>query len=134
MPCRPGDSGVERDGWNVRTIEQATLHLPCKWHDYPEVVTATVFEVHDYGRAIPRGLIVHEGEVWIASRGGRGSEHWKLETKVCDVVVHQRGGNFVKWRNYLRRIVRWPWKDEDTKEILGAADDSNKEDNKNGND
>lgn len=105
----------------MRTVQQATLHLPCKWHEYPNVITTTVFEVHDYGRAIPRGLVVHENEVWIVSRGGRGTGYWRLETKISDVVAHQRGSNFVKWRNYLRRIVRWPWKDEDTKEIKNAA-------------
>lgn len=105
----------------MRTVQRATLHLSCEWHEYPKIVTTTVFEVHDYGRAIPRGLVVHEGEIWIVSRGGRGTEYWRLETKVSDVVARQRGSNFVKWRNYLRRIVRWPWKDEDDQEIKNAA-------------
>lgn len=105
----------------MRDVGDAVIHLPCQWHEYPKKVTATIFDVYDYGRAIPRGLVVHGNEVWIVSRGGRGTEYWRLETKVSDVVAYQRGSNFVKWRNYLRRIVRWPWKDEDTQEIMEMA-------------
>ena len=101
-----------------RDIEQATLHLPCEWYEYPEIITTTVSDVHDYGRALPRGLVVHEGEIWIVSRNG---DHWKLDTKVQDLIDNPRGSNPVKWRNYLRRIVRWPWKEEDTKEIKEMA-------------
>ena len=102
----------------VRTIVD-TVCLPCEAEEYPLQITTTIQEVHDYGRAIPRGLVVHEDEIWIVSRQHDG---WHLETKVEDVVAHQRGSNFVKWRNYLRRIVRWPWKDDDTQDILEGAE------------
>ena len=98
----------------VREIQKATLHLPCEWHEYPKKITVTIVDVYDYGRALPRGLVVHESEVWIVSRY---QDHWRLDTKVKDVVANQHGSKFAKWRNYLRRIMRWPWKDEYTQEI-----------------
>lgn len=121
----------------MRDIKDAIIRLPCEQHEYPKEIKATVFDVYDYGRALPRGLIVLEGDIWIVSPiqewvgnctlglalGGRTlrPSSWRLETKVSDVVAYQRGSNFVKWRNYLRRIVRWPWKGEDTQEIQEKA-------------
>lgn len=74
-------------------------------------------DVFDYGRAIPRGLLVYQDVIWIVCQ--RRDRHWHLETKLHEVLEHRCGSDFTKWRNYLRRIHRWPWKDEDTKEILG---------------
>lgn len=102
----------------MRTIVDV-VSLPCEPEEFPLEITTTIQEVHDYGRANPRGLMVHEDEIWIVCRCHDG---WHLEMKVNDVVAHQRGGDFVKWRNYLRRIVRWPWKEDDTHEILEGAE------------
>lgn len=101
---------------SVRNIQEAIVRLPCEEHEYPTEITTTIFDVHDYGRSVPRGLVVHEGEIWIVNRGRSG--RWHLETKISEVLAHQHGGDFTKWRNYLRRIVRWPWEDEDTRELL----------------
>jgi len=99
----------------MHNIEKATLHLPCEWYEYPKIAITTIFDVHNYGRALPRGLLVYGGEIWIASRNG---DHWSMEAKIKDVIAYQRGSKFLTWRNYLRRIVRWPWEEEDTQEIL----------------
>lgn len=111
----------------MRDIKQATLRIPCERRSYPtrlwEEITITILDVHDYGRAIPRGLVVFEGEIWIVSCKGSDS-WWGLETKVKDIenkfVKHS---DLVKWRNYLRRILRWPWKEEYVHEMKERAND-----------
>ncbi|MHA2279650.1 MAG: hypothetical protein ACXAC5_01985 [Promethearchaeota archaeon] len=77
------------------------------------VSLVTVYDAHDYGNALPRGLVVHEGEVWIVTRNAV-DDYWHLSIKVSDAKT----GN-AKYRNYLRRILRWPWSEQDTKEIMG---------------
>ena len=85
-----------------------------------QAFTFAIHDIFDYGRAVTRGLLVHKDKVWIVSRRRDGC--WYLETKVEDVVEHQRGSNFVKWRNYLQRIHRWPWSAEDVQEIMGTQE------------
>lgn len=110
----------------MRDIKQATLRIPCERRSYPtrlwEEITITILDVHDYGRAIPRGLVVFEGEIWLVCRGGYNS-WWSLESKIKDIEKYQNGRNFTKWRNYLRRILRWPWKEEYTHEIKERANE-----------
>lgn len=101
---------------SVKDVEKATLRLPCECSEFPVEVKVDIFDVHYYGRAIPRGLIVREDEIWIVAL--RIDGYWHLEITIKDVLGYQRGSKFVKWRNYLRRIVRWPWNDGDTKEIM----------------
>lgn len=105
----------------VSNIENATLRVPCEQGEYPVDITIKIVDVFSYGRALTRGLVVHKGEIWIVSYGDHGHDFWRLETKVSDVLAHQCGMDFVTWRNYLRRIVRWPWKDEDIQEVEEMA-------------
>lgn len=102
----------------VRNVENATLWLPCTAAEHPKVLQTTIIDVYSYGRALPRGLVLYEKAIWIVCDRGN---HWELETKVTDVVAYQRGMKFVTWRNYLRRIVRWPWQESDFNEVMEMA-------------
>ncbi len=91
-------------------------------YDDPNIhgLQAVVFPIYEacyYGRSLARGLIVYQDVIWIVYK--RRDNCWYLETKLHDVLRDKRGSKFVKWRNYLQRVNKWPWTNEYSQQILG---------------